>query len=475
MRTSFSWEFCDAQNYRTLSAQLQPGQFALRPAFPLVVKHRQARVKIYRKSAKYPFYRIAYRAEGKRILRSFKTYREAKAEAKRVVRQLAAGMDSVARLSVREALAYKFAMGKLDELSVHLSERNFGRDALPVQVSLEDAIAEYVEAKRALGTTRLIHAVERYLELVNRLKRTSVRDAVNEYIAHRHQLTLPPRPGVRPSLSRKAAYQERLQLGRFAKAIQCDVCDLTKDHFELFFRVHLKSLTPKSRNHYRATLRQWIKFCVAKDYLSADHRLTESPAFNAEKADTGDIEIYTPAEFAALLNRAEGPLKVLIAIGGLAGLRTQELLRLDWADVWRCPGYIEVGKDKAKTRQRRLVPVVDSLAAWLAPWREYTQGLIWPGHEITFQQHFQRLAREAGVPRKRNGLRHSFISYRLAAIQNENQVAQEAGTSPPIIHSHYRELCTPEEAKAWFAVRPSEAEARLVLNAVDRKIRVSEA
>jgi integrase len=43
----------------------------------------------------------------------------------------------------------------------------------------------------------------------------------------------------------------------------------------------------------------------------------------------------------------------LFAIGGLAGLRTAELLRLDWADVWRVPGHIEITSGKAKTRQRR--------------------------------------------------------------------------------------------------------------------------
>jgi hypothetical protein len=31
----------------------------------------------------------------------------------------------------------------------------------------------------------------------------------------------------------------------------------------------------------------------------------------------------------------------------------------------------------------------------------------------------------------------------------------EAGNSPQMIFAHYRELVTPEAAKAWFAVTPS--------------------
>jgi integrase len=69
-------------------------------------------------------------------------------------------------------------------------------------------------------------------------------------------------------------------------------------------------------------------------------------------------QLYTPREFAALLETADATLRPIIAIGGLAGLRTAELLRLDWADVWRVPGHIEVTAGKAKTRQRRLVKIL---------------------------------------------------------------------------------------------------------------------
>ena len=56
---------------------------------------------------------------------------------------------------------------------------------------------------------------------------------------------------------------------------------------------------------------------------------------------------------------------------------------------------------------------------------------------------------------KHNALRHSFISYRVADIQNVAQVALEAGNSPQMIFKHYRELVRPAEAKAWFAISPN--------------------
>ena len=60
---------------------------------------------------------------------------------------------------------------------------------------------------------------------------------------------------------------------------------------------------------------------------------------------------------------------------------------------------------------------------------------------------------------KHNALRHSFISYRVADIQNVAQVALEAGNSPQMIFKHYRELVRPEAAKAWFSIKPETLKA----------------
>ncbi len=55
---------------------------------------------------------------------------------------------------------------------------------------------------------------------------------------------------------------------------------------------------------------------------------------------------------------------------------------------------------------------------------------------------------------KHNALRHSFISYRVAQVQNVAQAALEAGNSPRMVFSNYRELVRPAEAAKWFAITP---------------------
>jgi len=58
-----------------------------------------------------------------------------------------------------------------------------------------------------------------------------------------------------------------------------------------------------------------------------------------------------------------------------------------------------------------------------------------------------------------NGLRHSFASYRLAAIHDAPRVASELGhTSPQMLYSTYREVVITEEAEQYWKITPANAE-----------------
>ena len=62
-----------------------------------------------------------------------------------------------------------------------------------------------------------------------------------------------------------------------------------------------------------------------------------------------------------------------------------------------------------------------------------------------------------------NGLRHSFASYRLAAIRDAPRVAMELGhTSPQMLFSTYREVVRPEEAERYWKIKPAAETANVV-------------
>jgi integrase len=98
-------------------------------------------------------------------------------------------------------------------------------------------------------------------------------------------------------------------------------------------------------------------------------------------------------------------------------LRTAELRKLEWKDVYFEAKVIEVTGRKSKTRQRRPVDISENLAAWLLHYRSAV-GLVAPNW---FRGRLEKLRVKAGIGTwPKNGMRHSFVSYYMAQHQNLN-------------------------------------------------------
>jgi integrase len=245
----------------------------------------------------------------------------------------------------------------------------------------------------------------------------------------------------------------RYRLGVFAEAFHCDVSALVPDDVATFFE-RLR-LSPRSYNNFLRTVRTFFLFAQNHCWLSKEVDLLALVEKRSEKR--APVEIFTPAELTALLKNASRELAPCFALAAFTGLRAEEILRLDWADIERRPGFIEVAAHKAKTAARRIVPIPGNLVRWLAIAPRNAERL-WQHSKAWFFEAMRNAASDANIKWKQNALRHSFISYRLAEIQDVNRVALEAGTSPQMIFRHYRELATPEQARTWFSISPAKAQ-----------------
>jgi integrase len=165
----------------------------------------------------------------------------------------------------------------------------------------------------------------------------------------------------------------------------------------------------------------------------------------------GKIEIFTPEQMSALIEKADHRLLPYLVIGAFAGLRGEEIKRLDWSEIDLTDGFIEVAADKAKTDTRRLVPIKENLKAWLLPIAK-ERGPVCPFKNVVNQ--LMQLVAVANVEWKRNALRHSFISYRVAECADVPRVADESGNSPAIIRTNYLQRVKPKQAQAWFGIMP---------------------
>ena len=109
------------------------------------------------------------------------------------------------------------------------------------------------------------------------------------------------------------------------------------------------------------------------------------------------------------------------------------------------------------------MPITDNCAAWLERYAKPSGPVI--NLSRADKQLFLYLAEKSGVPWKHNGLRHSFISYRLAVVKDVGQVSLEAGNSPQMVFKHYRQLVRESEAQGMVWHPPPKQDEGITVTA----------
>jgi integrase len=412
-----------------------------KPRFPLVIKQGTHRVKIYRVANRGGcLYQVTDYTTGRRRLRSFADLEAAKVEAGNIVTKLSNGETEALKLTSADRAAY---VRGLDHLK-------------PTGASLELATSAYARAIEILGGDYLLEAARYYAKRnPAKLPRKTVAEVASEFLASKEH---DRKTGGK--VSDRYLQDLRYRLGRLEAAFDCQLAQVSGSRLQDWFVA--EEFSPQSRVNFTRVLSVFIGFAKRKGYLPRDW--DELEQVECVKVSPAIIGIFACDEIARLLNAASPEFLPALAIGAFAGLRTAELERLDWREVNFGSGHIEVTAAKAKTASRRLVPLSENLARWLAPYAAKS-GAVWRGGKTTINHAQNTTARATadstqGIPAvrwKRNGLRHSWISYRMALVQNAPQVALEAGNSPAIVFRHYRELVTADEARRWFSIVPEVA------------------
>lgn len=392
------------------------------------IGHGPARVKIYTMNRRdgYPEFTLSWKEAGRRKTRSFASMDEARMIAQQISVRLTNGWTAADEATRRDI-----------DLLRHCEQvaRDHG-------VGLAAAIDEWASARKTAGDIPLADAVRFYQ--ANRTDIFAIR--TNVQVAAEFVESL-QRKGVSDIYVRNATNS----LKRFTDAVASNIADVRVADINRFMD-GLVHLGPVSKNGIRRILVTMFGFAKKQGYLHPDRKTAAEQTEPFKEPET-TIQIFTPEEMEKILLAAQARLLPLIAIGGFAGVRTAEVMRLTWQDIKWDRGHIEIAGSKAKTAARRLVPLTGNLLAWLTPWREET------GKIITMSDAAGALgdvAIKAGIPGgwRQNALRHSFISYRVAETGDVARTSLEAGNSPKMIFRHYREVVTEDEAHAWFSILP---------------------
>ena len=240
-------------------------------------------------------------------------------------------------------------------------------------------------------------------------------------------------------------------LARFTGQVSGNIGDVTVADINRFLRDQ-KTLGPTTKNSLRRCLVTMFGFAKRQGYLHPDKQTAAELSESFKQPDT-EIEIFTPEEMEKLLLSAHARLLPLVAIGAFAGIRSAEVCRLRWEAIKWDRGHIELAGRNTKTRSRRLVPLSENLKAWLAPWRHESGPIIMMKN---VSGALTNLGAKAGIEGgwRKNALRHSYVSYRVAETGDVARTALEAGNSPEMVFRHYREVVDEEAARKWFSMIP---------------------
>ena len=404
-----------------------------------VVASKTSRIPIYpEKHHGKDCFMVIHYAAGERKRARFHSLEEAREYAKSKIKDLTAGTAHVGTLTPRQVAVITDAVEVCRDIGLPISQ----------------VIREYAESFKLLGRQPLVmKACEHYAAYLEKQKNmhapVKFTDVATEFLA---QIT---------GQGRSLRYLQdcRTRLTRASKAFQSYIQTITAPDIENWLN-SIKA-AGSTRNNYRATLIALFSFARNRGYLPRNERTEVELTIKAVDRG-GDIGIYAPAQLSVMLAGIDSEWVPFIALGAFAGLRTAEIHRLEWQDIDLHGGHIVVGKHKAKTAQRRIVPILPALRAWLEPLVTIgiKSGFVVPHFSSdskmldSFRESFEHLK----IRRVHNGLRHSFATYRLAITQSADQVSLEMGNSPKKLFQNYRELATKAQAEKWFGVMPVASE-----------------
>lgn len=321
----------------------------------------------------------------------------------------------------------------------------------PLGVSLLQAASEYASARKKLPPeVSLTDIVTAYLRLAPPgMDRKKVRDILKEYVADLQR---------RGKSDVYVGHVEKY-LSKFATAFDCPLASVTTAEFSKWLwslkAKDGRSLALRSLFNHQRAVNGLINFAARRKYtpreLSVEFAELETP-----EPEAPTRAVFTPKAFKTLLHGADSKSLAALVLGGLCGLRTAEIGRLQWDQVKLDQGVVVVDESVAKTQSRRVVPLCDSALAWLNICRKRRGAVCLAPEKVTV-----RVAAEVGVPWVKNGLRHGYASYRLALVQDAAKVAFECGNSPQMIQAHYRSLVTEAEAREWFSIMPPKSGRKL--------------
>jgi site-specific recombinase XerD len=184
------------------------------------------------------------------------------------------------------------------------------------------------------------------------------------------------------------------------------------------------------------------------------------------KREGAEIEVYSPAESAAILAAAEQAAPEIVpflAVSFFTGIRRSEALRLDWSAIDLHENFVKLPGAITKTKQVRHIELSENCKAWITPFAK-ERGPLLPCSANVLRTRERELRTSHKVRAIKHGPRHAFASYWLAMHGDINKLCLFTGhDDPATLFRHYAKAATKRDAEKFWAIMPKAAAARNVI------------
>lgn len=209
--------------------------------------------------------------------------------------------------------------------------------------------------------------------------------------------------------------------------------------------------TETTRAMFFRYTRMFFRWAHRMGYIERD----PSAALDAPKAAVGR-NILTVEQMKAVLSlEMDNWLRACVLLGAFAGLRTEELLRMEWDDIDTKAGEIHIRPGVMKDSGgffERIVDFTDPLSRRVEVFTG--EGKLVPVTSRRF--HYARAALAKALEWETwpdNCLRHSFATYHLATSRDPGKTAYQMGhSSPAMVRRVYAVPARRADGAAWWAL-----------------------
>jgi integrase len=398
-------------------------------------RQRSHALKVVRErlNGKYRFKIAGYYVSGKRVRKYFETRKEA---------ETFIDAEEIRRENLGKRATH--IDGALTEDALRAS------DVLkPTPYTLLDAARLVAHAHSMLEphSVRIDDAINAQTAAIEQRKRSiTVNKLGEEFIANRGA------KGKSEIYIRDLTIRLRRFKSSMGDRITAEITSSDVDHW-------LQSLNvgPQSQNNFRAVLSAMWTFAVRRGYAATNViQLVDKMSVVRDHVPTFSVEQLTK-----LLAAAPPDYLPVLAIGAFAGLRPEEINKLQWENLDFQERTIRVNASAAKTRKKRFAEISDNLAAWLKPYAGRT-GPVAPPNLQKLRRATMKAAKIEKWPP--DVLRHSFASAHYAFHRDPARTAVIMGhRDQNMLLTHYRDLMKPSEAAKYWQIAPETASTSKII------------